>query len=95
MNNGTIARTITSALVAINSCLIMFGVDIFQNATEDVIYKVVSAVVMVVAWVVSHYKNNDFTKEACEGTGYTRMLKAQKDGVDNGENFFDEAEEVE
>jgi hypothetical protein len=43
---------------------------------------------MFVAWGVSHYKNNDYSKEACEGTGLTRLLKAQKNGA-KGENFFD------
>lgn len=95
MNKGTIARTITSAIVAINSCLIMFGIDIFKGATEDVIYQIVSVVVMIVAWAVSLYKNNDFTKEACEGTGMTRLLKEMAKNKTEGENFFDEAKEVE
>ena len=95
MNRETIARTITSAIVAINACLVIFGVNLFGNITEDIIYQVVSAIVMIVAWAVSHWKNNDFTKEAAEGTGYTRMLKEQKKGVVNGENFFDGVEEVE
>lgn len=91
MDKGTIVRTITSAIVAINACLVMFGVTVFEDVTEDAIYTVVSAVVMVVAWVVSHYKNNDFTKEAAEGTGLTRLLK----DTANGENFFDDVEEIE
>lgn len=94
MTKATIARTITSVIVAINSCLVMFGADI-GGVTEDVVYQVVSVVVMIVAWAVSFYKNNDFSEEACEGTGLTRLLKAAKKATEEvtGENFFDEIEE--
>lgn len=100
MNIGTIARTITSAIMAINACLIMFGVTVFEDVTEETIYTGVSAIAMVVAWGFSHYKNNDYSKAAAEGTGLTRLLKqiekAKKNGTEvNGENFFDVVEEME
>ena len=94
MNKETKIRTIVAAVVALNEVLMVFGVTQFEGVTENTIYTVVSTVAMIVAWVVSHYKNNDYTAEACEGTGYTRLLKAQKKAEVNGENFFNEAEEV-
>lgn len=100
MNIGTIARTITAAIVAINACLVMFGITIFEDVTDETIYAGVSAVVTIVAWGVSHYKNNDYTKEAAEATGLMRLKKqlnkAKLNGIEvNGENFFDVVEEGE
>ena len=100
MNIGTIARTITSAIMAINACLVMFGITVFDDVAEETIYTAVSAVAMFVAWGFSHYKNNDYSKAGAEGTGLTRLLKqiekANKNGVEfNGENFFDVVEEGE
>ena len=89
MNKETKIRTIVAAIVALNEVLMVFGVTQFEGVTENTIYTVVSTIAMVVAWAVSHYKNNDYTAEACEGTGLTRLLKAQKKEV-AGENFFDE-----
>jgi SPP1 family holin len=100
MNIGTIARTITAAIVAINACLVMFGITIFEDMTEESIYAGVSAAATVVMWAVSHYKNNDYTKEAAEATGLMRLKKQANKvkyaGVEvNGENFFDMVEEGE
>ena len=36
----------------------------------------------------------EFSPEACQGTGLTRLLKAASKGV-NGENFVEQVEEVE
>lgn len=100
MDIGTITRTITAAIVAINACLVMFGITIFEDATEEGIYAAVSAVVTLVMWGISHYKNNDYTQEAAEATGLMRLKKQAKKakyaGIElNGENFFDEVEEGE
>lgn len=94
MNVETKVRTIVAALIALNEVLMVFGITAFENVTEQTIYMVVSTVAMVIAWAVSHYKNNDYTPEAAEGTGLTRLLKSQKKGVINGENFFDEVDEA-
>ena len=94
MNNETEIRTIVAAIVAINEALMACGITRFEGVTENAIYMVVSTIAMFVAWGVSHYKNNDYSKEACEGTGVTRLLKAQKKGA-KGENFFDAVKEAE
>ena len=88
MNKETIARTLIAVAVAINTCLAIFGINVFNCVVSDLIYRIISAAVMLIAWAASHYKNNDFTAEGCEGTGFTRLLKASK-GEINGENFFD------
>lgn len=93
MSRETIVRTLIAVIVAINTCLAIFGINIFDGVVSDLVYRIVSAAVMIIAWAVSHYKNNDFTAEGCEGTGFTRLLKASK-GEINGENFFDEGGEV-
>lgn len=93
MNKETKIRTIVAVIVSINEALIAFGITQFEDVTADTIYTVVSTIAMLVAWGVSHFMNNDFTKEGCEGTGLTRLLKAQKKGA-AGENFFDDAKEV-
>lgn len=94
MNTETKVRTIVAALVALNEVLMVFGITAFEGVTEQTIYTVVSTIAMIVAWVCSHYFNNDYTQEAAEGTGLTRLLKSQKKDIINGENFFDEAEEA-
>lgn len=88
MNKETVVRTLIAIVVAINTCLAIFGINIFDGVVSDLVYRIILAVVMIASWAVSHYKNNDFTVEGCEGTGFTRLLKASK-GEINGENFFD------
>lgn len=88
MSRETIVRTLIAIVVAINTCLAIFGINIFNGVVSDLVYRIISAVAMIASWAVSHYKNNDFTVEGCEGTGFTRLLKASK-GEINGENFFD------
>ena len=93
MNKETIVRTLIAIVVAINTCLAIFGINIFDGVVSDLVYRIISAVVMIASWAASHYKNNDFTAEGCEGTGFTRLLKASK-GEINGENFFDDGGDV-
>lgn len=102
MNSGTKIRSIVALIAALNEALMAFGVTYFADVNTDTIYKVVSTIFMVVSWLASHYYNNDFTEEACEGTGLTRYLKAlKKDGavpmelidVEDGEEVADDVEE--
>ena len=59
----------------------------------------VVAVVIVLSGMavdaLTTYYNNDFTEEACKGTGITRQLKAQKNEDYEGEYFFEEEIEAE
>ena len=95
MNKETKIRTVVAVLVFALLCVKnLWGVDLSEIFTTEVLTTLATLIVTGVTWAISHWKNNDFTKEACEGTGYTRLLKEQKKGNVVGENFFDEAEEV-
>lgn len=79
MDAGTRARTVTALVTAILDFLAAFHIVNFSDAQTDAIYKIVLTIVTAFVWgYASHYKNNDFTEEACEGTGLTRLLKAEK-----------------
>ena len=79
MNAETRARTVTAIVTAVLDFLAAFHIVHFSDAQTDAIYKIVLTIVTAFVWAyASHYKNNDFTEEACEGTGLTRILKAEK-----------------
>ena len=79
MNAETRARTVAAFVTAVLDFLAAFHIVHFSDAQTDAIYKIVLTIVTAVVWgYASHYKNNDFTEEACEGTGLTRLLKAEK-----------------
>lgn len=96
MNKETKIRTVGAIIVFALLCVkSLWGVDLSEIFTPEVITTLATLIVTGVTWAISHYKNNDFTKEACEGTGMTRLLKEMAKNKTEGENFFDEAEEVE
>ena len=79
MNAETRARTVTAFVTAVLDFLAAFHIVHFNDAQTDAIYKIVLTIVTAFVWgYASHYKNNDYTAEACEGTGLTRLLKAEK-----------------
>lgn len=90
MNKGTIIRTILAIATVINSGAIAAGVAEFENPTVDMVYKILSFAATAVILFVNTYFNNDYTEEACIGTGYTRQLKKQKQDGYVGEVFFSE-----
>lgn len=100
MNFGTKARTVAAVLTYIVLWVKgMWGVDLSNLFTPEVISTVAVLLVTGASWLVSHFFNNDFTEEAAEGTGFTRLLKfmkkAQKAGLEiSGENFFDTVSEI-
>ena len=93
MNKGTVIRTILAIALVINSGAIATGVADFQNPTVDMVYKILSFCATVVILFVNTYYNNDYTEEACIGTGLTRQLKAEKKTDYYGEKFFEEDED--
>lgn len=92
MNKGTIIRTIMAIALVINSGAIATGIAEFNDPIVDKWYKIISFCATVVILFVNTYYNNDYTEEACIGTGMTRMLKAQKKEGFIGEDFFSEGE---
>lgn len=95
MNRGTIIRTVLAIATVINSGAIAAGIADFQNPTVDMIYKILSFTATAIILFVNTYYNNDYTPEACEGTGLTRQLKAEKKEGYNGEIFHDEVKDDE
>lgn len=99
MDAGTRTRTVTALVTAILDFLSAFHIIHFDDAQIASIHKIALTVLTAVVWAyASHYKNNDYTEEACEGTGLTRLLKAEKQvGVYteplNNQEEFEEIEE--
>lgn len=89
MNSGTIIRTILVIATCFNTALMATDVAQFHNPTVNLIYKILSVVVNFVVVFCATYFNNDYSEEACIGTGITRQLKAEKSEGYNGEHFFD------
>ena len=79
MNSETRARTLAAVVTAVLDFLSVFHIISFNDAQIASIQKVALTVLTAFVWAyASHYKNNDYTEEACEGTGYTRLLKTMK-----------------
>ena len=95
MNRGTIIRTILAIATVINSGAIAAGIADFQNPTVDMIYKIASFAATAVILFVNTYYNNDYTPEACQGTGLTRQLTAERKEDYNDEIFHDEVKDDE
>ena len=95
MNKGTIIRTILAIGSVLNEAAVVSGIAEFHNPVLTKWYHVISFVFMVAVLFINTYYNNDYTEEACVGTGMTRLLKEQKkvqSGEIIGEDFFSEGE---
>lgn len=88
MNKETIITAIVALLVAIFDLLKVFNICI--PVDSDFLYSLVT----VVVGVVVYWRNQDWTREAHEATGYMRLMKAQKKGKIDGENFIEDGEGV-
>ena len=92
MNKGTVIRTILAVATTINTILMAIDVTGFNNEKINLAYKILSVVVNAVIIAINTYYNNDYTEEACVGTGLTRQLKAERNTEYEGERFFEEVE---
>ena len=90
MNKGTIIRTILVIATCFNTALMATDVAQFGNETLNLIYKILSVVANFVIVFCATYFNNDYSEEACIGTGVTRQLKAEKIDDYIGDYFFTE-----
>ncbi len=94
MEKWTIIRTACLVLALLNAGLALFGKS--PLPIDDVmIEEIISYAFTVAAAAAAWWKNNDFTPEACEATGLMRAMKASKKGIANGEDFFNEADDIE
>lgn len=90
MNKGTIFRTVLVIATCFNTALMATDVAQFGNETINLIYKILSVVANFVIVFCATYFNNDYSEEACIGTGVTRQLKAEKRDDYVGDYFFAE-----
>ena len=88
MNKGTIIRTILVIATCFNTALMATDVAQFHNPKLDMIYKVLSVIANFVIVFCATYFNNDYTEDACIGTGITRQRKAEKSADYVGERFY-------
>lgn len=82
MNKGTKIRTALFIISILNQANVSLGVWEFGNETVNLVYKIFSYLLTLIAGATALWFNNDFTKEACIGTGVTRQLKAEAKGED-------------
>lgn len=81
MNRGTKIRTILVIASCLNTALMATDVAQFHNETVNLIYRIASVVLNFIIVACATWFNNDYTPEACEGTGWTRQQKLINKGV--------------
>lgn len=96
MNFGTKIRTIArivaslnTATYAVQAAVVGLGFD-WLTLTWTIL---TIALDFVVAFFTTYY-NNDYTEIAAEKTGEMRLKKQQLNGIIDGEDFFDEVDEI-
>lgn len=97
MNFGTKIRTIARFAVSAYTafCIWQTVVDSFGNKTVSLIWAIL---IILFGWLVDFattWYNNDYTPEACVGTGLTRALKITEDEEDEEEFFVEDGDENE
>ena len=95
MTKGTIIRTVLVIATCLNTAMMATDFAQFHNATVDMVYKIVSVALNFIIVACATYYNNDFSEEACVGTGLTRQLKAERGEGYTGEVFYDGINEEE
>lgn len=88
MNKGTRIRGIALLLTILNKVMVDMGTIDFGDHTVNVIYKILSTLVMIGAAVAAYWYNNDWTKVAAKHTGNMRQEKAEMKEGYVGERFF-------
>lgn len=95
MNFGTKIRTVLVIATCFNTALMATDIAQFHNPSLDLVYRILSVVANFVIVFCATWFNNDYTEEACIGTGITRQLKAEQGEDYIGDYFFEEEEEGE
>lgn len=91
MRTKALIRLLVMAVLTVNAGLTLAGVNPIpfdESAFTEVATQIAAGLSIVWSW----WKDAPMTAEACEGTGYTRLLKLQKNGA-NGENFEADVED--
>lgn len=93
MNTGTIIRTILAIATCLNTALMATDLAQFHNEKLDLAYRIISVILNFIIVACVTWFNNDYTEEACIGTGITRQLKEEgKEGY-FGDYFYDDNED--
>lgn len=87
MNTGTIIRTILAVATCLNTALMATDLAQFHNEKLDLAYRIISVILNFIIVACVTWFNNDYTPEAAEGTGLTRMLKAEEEAGVNVEGL--------
>ena len=95
MNSGTIIRTVLVIATCLNTALMATDFAQFENATVNLIYRILSVTLNFIIVFCATYFNNDYTEEGAIGTGVTRQLKLEKTADYIGDYFFTEEDEEE
>lgn len=88
MNNGTKIRTVLVIATCFNTALMATDIAQFHNPTLDLVYRILSVIANFVIVFCATWFNNDYTEEACIGTGVTRQLKAEGKADYVGDYFY-------
>lgn len=95
MNTGTKIRTILAIATCLNTALMATDVAQFHNETVNLVYRILSVILNFVVVACVTWYNNDYTPEACEGTGLTRMLKTEEPQEEEEAFFIKDGDEDE
>lgn len=95
MNFGTKIRTILAVATCLNTALMATDIAQFHNATLDLAYRIISVILNFVIVACVTWFNNDYTEEACEGTGLTRALKTIEAEEEEEEFFIEDGDDDE
>ena len=93
MNYGTKIRTVLVIATCLNTALMSTDFAQFHNPTIDMAYRIISVILNFIIVAAATWFNNDYTPEACIGTGMARQLKAEKKPDYVGERFYTEENE--
>lgn len=94
MNKGTRIRTVLAIAIALYVAFYKTDVTDFHNDTVTLIYQILMKAVTFIVIALVTYCNQDFTEEACQGTGLTRYLKLMKKAGYVGDELINKPEEV-
>lgn len=93
MNFGTKVRTILAIATCLNTALLATDIAQFHNEKLNLAYRIISVILNFIIVACVTWFNNDYTEEACIGTGITRQLKAEGKEDYFGDYFFDDDED--
>jgi len=97
MNTGTKIRTALRIAVSLNTAVyaVMAAVNGLGSTKATMVWSVITILSDFAVSFITTYYNNDYSEEACLGTGVTHQLKMEHSGASTGEYFFDDDEEAE